>query len=261
MIYEGQSSAAAVTWLEGEITAPGSTVSIASNFRKLIPDYDIQNNFLNYELEFRTCPIRNALRSDSVTPLNLPTKRCIWLPLHEEAKLVVEKYIAEITFLHHVVHAPSVSTMVDELYRNLRDRKPIKLGYVSLLLGILASTTTFWSERDLHEPIFSSVQEATGQSTQWMRLAMEVLDYSRYRHLESIEDVQAMVIMIFVTTNLVGIASQARHIVSTAISVARELSLHRIDHPHNVNLDMPSPSSAKAEICRRLWWYLVATDW
>lgn len=189
------------------------------------------------------------------------TKRCIWLPLHDEARILVEKYITEITFLHHVVHTPSVRTMIDELYCDLRESKPVKIGYVSLLLSILASTTSFWTERDMCNPIFPTVEEAVAQSTQWMRLAMEVVDYSRYKHFESIEDIQAMVILIFVTANIVGITSQARHMVSTAISFARELSLHRIDCPHNSNLDVPSPSSAKAEICRRVWWYLVATDW
>ncbi|OQE46533.1 hypothetical protein PENCOP_c001G04628 [Penicillium coprophilum] len=136
-----------------------------------------------------------------------------------------------------------------------------QIGYVSLLLSILASTTSFWTERDMCNAVFSTVEEAVSQSTQWMRLAMDVVDYSRYKHLESIEDIQAMIIIIFVTANIVGITSQARHMVSTAISVGRELSLHRIDHPYNSNLDVPSPSSARAEICRRVWWYLVATDW
>ena len=128
-------------------------------------------------------------------------------------------------------------------------------------MAVLATTTTFWTERDMHHGIFCSVQEANSQSTQWMKLATEVLEYSRYKHLESLEDVQAMVILIFVTTNLVGIASQARHIVSSAISVAKELSMHRVDHPNNTGFDVPPPSSARAEIYRRVWWYLVATDW
>ncbi|KAJ5499999.1 hypothetical protein N7453_009050 [Penicillium expansum] len=151
--------------------------------------------------------------------------------------------------------------MVDELYCDLRESKPVKIGYVSLLLSILARTTPFWTEHDMCNPIFSTAEEAVAQSTHWMRLAIEVVDYSRYKHLESIQDIQAMIIMVFVTARIVGITSQARHMISTAISCARELSLHRVDYPHNSNLDMPSPSSAKAEIYRRVWWYLVATDW
>ena len=201
------------------------------------------------------------MKSESIAHQAQSTKRCIWLPLHDEAKIIVEKYITEITFLHHVVIAPSLPTMVDELYCDLRESKPVKIGYVSLLLGILASTTSFWTEHDMCNPIFWTPEEAVLQSTHWMRLTLEVIDYSRYKHLESIQDIQAMVIMIFVASSLVGITSQVRHILSIAISFGRELSLHRIDHPYNSNLDVPSPSSAEAEIGRRVWWYLVATDW
>ncbi|KAJ5429979.1 transcriptional regulator family: Fungal Specific TF [Penicillium cf. griseofulvum] len=244
MVHEAQSSTETMTLLESEITSSGSTVDL-----------------LEHEIEFRTCPIRSAVGSELMAHQANSAKRCIWLPLHDEAKILVEKYITEITFLQHVVHIPSVRTMVDELYCDLKERKPVRIGYVSLLLSILASTTSFWTERDMCNHIFSAVEEAVAQSTQWMRLAMDVVDYSRYKHFESIEDIQAMVIITFVTFNIVGITSHARHMLSTAISVGRELSLHRIDHPYNSNLDVPSPSSAKAEICRRVWWYLVATDW
>lgn len=189
-----------------------------------------------------------------------PSTKCIWLPLYEEALAIVEKYSKEITYLHHVAHTPSLQILVEKLYGDLRERRPVEIGQVSLLLGILASTTTFWTEHDMKIGIFSSVEQANGQSIRWMNLALEVVEYSRHKHTESLEDVQAMIILIFVTINLVGI-SQARYIVSMAISVARELSLHRIDHPHNYNVDVPPRDSARAEVSRRVWWYLVATDW
>ncbi|QQK41313.1 Fungal transcriptional regulatory protein, N-terminal [Penicillium digitatum] len=44
-------------------------------------------------------------------------------------------------------------------------------------------------------PIFATAEEAVAQSIQWMRIAMEVIDISRYKHLESIQDIQAMIIM------------------------------------------------------------------
>ena len=174
---------------------------------------------------------------------------------------MVEKYTTDITYLHHVVHIPSVHAVVDELYFDIRENKPIQIRHVSLLLGILASTTLFWTEHDMKYSIFSSVKEANDQSTRWMKIAFEVLEYSRQTHSESIEDIQSMIILLFVVCNTAGITSQARYLVSTAISVARELCLHRIDCPHNLNCDAPSPNSARAEIGRRVWWYLVGTDW
>ncbi|KAK2767829.1 hypothetical protein FQN54_003990 [Arachnomyces sp. PD_36] len=240
---QDQSSAAAVDWLEGEATCPPST------------------NLLAYEIEIKTCPIREAAASAAGFYQNASAKKCVWLPLYEESKMVVNKYLTDITYIHHVVHSPSVRAMTDELYRNLSDGKPVKIGHVSLLLGILASSTLLWTEHDSGASPFSTADEANKQSTDWAKVALEVLNYSRRMHLDSLEDVQTMIIVSFVIFNLMGLASQARYLVSTAIAVAKHLCLHRIDHPHNANLDVPSPTSVRAEMGRRVWWYLAATDW
>lgn len=175
---------------------------------------------------------------------------------------MVDKYLADITYLHHVVHRPSVRALVNELYDDLHQNQPIKTGQVSLLLAILASTTSFWSVRDMDDSPFSSVEQANEQSMSWAEAAFETLDYSRHTDCESIEDVQAMLILLFVVCNRVGIRAQARHLLFTAISVARELCLHRIDHPHNSEFaNALPPDSVRAEMGRRIWWYLVSTDW
>ncbi|KAJ5646521.1 hypothetical protein N7490_002893 [Penicillium lividum] len=187
--------------------------------------------------------------------------RCIWIPLHNESKQILDKYLADITFIHHVVHSPSVRKLVEEIYQNINGKSSIKLGHVSLLLAILASTTFFWTERDMPSPLFSSVKEANQQAIVWMKIALELLEYSRLKGSESLEDVQAMIIVAFLITNLVGIKSQAWYVFSTAITVARRLQLHRIDHPQNARPGIVHGSSIHEEIGRRVWWYLVATDW
>lgn len=187
--------------------------------------------------------------------------KIVWLPLHEESKQIVNKYLTDITFLHHVVHGPSVRALVDELYENLATKSPVKLGQVSLLLAILANTAFFWTERDMHRTVFPSVRNANDLSKKWMAASFEVLEYSRFTCSESIEDIQALIIVAFVVCNIVGITSQARYLFSTAVSIAWQLSLHRIDHKHNAELSVPHPNSVKAEIGRRVWWYLAATDW
>lgn len=149
-----------------------------------------------------------------------------------------------------------------ELYDDLHQHQPIKIGQVSLLLAILASTTSFWTVRDMDNSPFSSVEQANGQSMSWAEAAFEALEYSRRADCESIEDIQAMLILLFVVFNLIGIRAQARHLLSTAISAARELCLHRIDHQHNSGfVNTLPPDSVRAEIGRRVWWYLVSTDW
>ncbi|KAJ6028105.1 hypothetical protein N7540_003681 [Penicillium herquei] len=244
-----QDSAIDVDWLEGEVT------------------YSIPTNSLvAYDIEFKTCSIKKAAHASSVFEQrhnSATATRCIWLPFHDEAKEIVDKYLTDITYIHHVVHIPSVKSILDDLYRGLSadDSGSIKLGHVALLLAILASTTFFWTELDMQSPLFSSVTEANEQATLWLKVALDVLEYSRRKALDSLEDVQAMIVVGFMITNLVGIASQAWYVFSNAIAVARRLNLHRIDHPRRGTIDGSHPDSIQAEIGRRVWWYLVATDW
>ncbi|KAJ5724648.1 hypothetical protein N7493_006376 [Penicillium malachiteum] len=224
------------------------------------------NSLVTYDIEFKTCSIKNAAHAASVFEQRhnsaVPT-RCIWLPFQDEAEEIVDKYLTDITYIHHVVHIPSVKSMVDDLYRALStdDSGSIELGHVALLLAILASTTFFWTELDMQSPLFSSVAEANKQATLWLRIALDVLEYSRRKALDSLEDVQALIIVGFMITNLVGVASQAWYVFSNAIAVARRLNLHRIDHPQRSTVDGPQPESIQKEMGRRVWWYLIGTDW
>ncbi|KAJ5716947.1 hypothetical protein N7488_002593 [Penicillium malachiteum] len=223
------------------------------------------NSLVAYDVEFKTCSIKKAAHAASVFEQrhnSAAATRCIWLPFQDEAKEIVHKYLTDITYIHHVVHIPSVKSIVDDLYRTLstNHQGSIKLGHVALLLAILASTTFFWTELDMQSPLFSSVAEANEQATSWLEIALDVLEYSRRKALDSLEDVQAMIIVGFMITNLVGVASQAWYVFSNAIAVARRLNLHRIDHPQHGTMDAHR-DSIQTEMGRRVWWYLVGTDW
>jgi hypothetical protein len=212
--------------------------------------------------EFKTCSIKETLPcTPTEDGLGTKSTKIVWLPLHEESKQIVHKYLTDITFLHHVVHGPSVWSLVDELYENLATKSPVKLGQVSLLLAILAGTAFFWTERDMHRAVFPSVVKANDLSKRWMAASFEILEYSHFTCSESLEDVQALIIVAFLVANIVGLTSQARYLFSTAISVAWQLSLHLIDHKYNAELSIAHPNTVRAEIGRRVWWYLVATDW
>ncbi|KAJ5994419.1 hypothetical protein N7451_010143 [Penicillium sp. IBT 35674x] len=232
-----------VEWLEGEVTYPASTESLIAN-----------------DIEFRTCTIKQAIIANPLSEHGLESPcatKCIWLPFYEESKIVVEKYLNDITYIHHVVHTPSVRKLLDELYQDLSHKEPVKLGHVSLLLAILASTTFFWTERDILSPLFTSVKEANQQATIWMKRALEVLEYSRLKGSDSLEDIQAMIIVAFLITNLVGIKSQAWYVFSTAITVARHLQLHRIDHPQHTRLYISRQDKIDTEIGPQRGTYII----
>jgi len=72
---------------------------------------------------FKTCSIRHIMeaqphitQSAMLSPTNFGTLRCIWLPEYPEAKILLEKYIRDIDHIHHVVHTPSLPSILDEVY-------------------------------------------------------------------------------------------------------------------------------------------------
>ena len=172
----------------------------------------------------------------------------------------MEKYLREITHIHHVVHLPSIRILLDAVYDDL-SQSHIKPGHVALVLSILASAAYSWNIRD-PDNIFSTVEEAESRSASWVKATLDVLEYSSRTTSGALEDVQTIIIISFVVCSLEGMSSRYRNLISTTISSARELLLHRIGHPSNSAMMVPPPTdSVQAEIGRRVWWYLVITDW
>lgn len=174
---------------------------------------------------------------------------------------IVEKYLIDITHLHHVIHAPSVRELVRDVYYCLNQKGYPRIGDVCLLLAMITSTLFFWTERDIPKPLFNSAEAARDEAKSWLQKTLDLLDLSSRFGSSTIEDVQARIIVGFVICNMVGISSQAHFCFSSATSIAWQLSLHRIDHPQNGDMNVPRPDSIKAEVARRVWWNLVGTDW
>ncbi|CAM1506034.1 Fc.00g056750.m01.CDS01 [Cosmosporella sp. VM-42] len=96
------------------------------------------------------------------------------------------------------------------------------------------------------------------------RNALDALDYSRRNTSSTLEDVQAHIFMSFITYHVDGFSARGRILLTTAISIARELRLHRLDaETESPNAENQSNASAliDLEIKRRVFWHLAATDW
>ncbi|KAH6990382.1 hypothetical protein BKA56DRAFT_572200 [Ilyonectria sp. MPI-CAGE-AT-0026] len=221
---------------------------------------------LTESLVFRICPIRMITQSSSSyvpsSSLSFEPTKCIWLPQREEARALVEKYLNHITYIHHVVHSPSTRKLVDEVYDSLQNGTQTPLGSVILLISICADVTYSWTPQDEESELFSNAEEANSQSIFWLKAALDLLDNVQRNAHTSIECIQGLLLLSFVICNLEGISIRTRSILSKTIAMAHELGLHRIDHPSNAGVGQsPRWSGLKAEMGRRVWWYLASTDW
>lgn len=183
--------------------------------------------------------------------------RCIWLPQYPEAKILLQKYIEDIDHVHHVVHTPSLPTILDSVYARTQKSDEVKSGYVILLLAIFASSCLAWEKPDCERGMFATLEEAHMYSPFWIRAMEDLLDIAHRTTSVSLEGIQGIIIAAFVVTNMEGFSRRGKSLWNMALSLARELELHLIDHPSKSYL----ANLAQAEMGRRVWWYLVASDW
>ncbi|RSL93287.1 hypothetical protein CEP52_013332 [Fusarium oligoseptatum] len=218
----------------------------------------------------RTCPVRlitrpwsfvfqnEALLSLAVQPEPI---RCLWLPDRQEAKRLVDKYINDISFIHHVIHGPSVRRLVDQVYDTINQGNTAPMGPIALLIAIFANSTCLWTAQDLSRNLFCGVSEARSQASLWQKAGIDVLDHIQQSPHISLESTQALIILCYSVVNLEGVSVKFRALFSRAITMARELGLHCIDSPRQVLGHGSGFTKLEAEVGRRVWWYLCTTDW
>ncbi|KAG5819794.1 hypothetical protein H9Q74_003987 [Fusarium xylarioides] len=192
---------------------------------------------------FRICPIRSIAQpscyifQNSSVPsgfLSLEPTRCIWLPQRHETKVLIHKYTSAITFMHHIVHTPSLYKFVDEVYDAVEKGTQVPLCSVLLMLAVCTNVTYAWTAVDNNmTPLFSDYTEANNQSFGWLKSTFDVFDASQRRSEIGLELAQGLIIVSFVLLNLEGVSPRARNCFFNSITICRKLGLHRLDHPHN----------------------------
>jgi hypothetical protein len=145
--------------------------------------------------------------------------------------MLLKTFIEDIDHVHHVVHTPSLHSILDEAYVCLSQRSQVKPGNVILLLGIFASSTHSWEQRDYEHGQFASPAEGHIQPLFWIRAMEDLLDIAHRMTSVSLEGVQGVIIAVFVLANLEGFSRRCRSLWNMALLLARELELHLIDHP------------------------------
>lgn len=213
---------------------------------------------------FKTCPISQITRSQSYVflPPNDPTysswsepTKCLWLPHYSETKLLIERYFDDLSPIHHVIHVPSVRQLVDDLYRQsasgdqtISNVSPEK---VALVLAMLTSA--------IHS---QDLPTANSQAIIFTTSTLSALAYCKSIGPGTLEEIQAMIILAFVVSHLEGLSRRYWSLFAEATMMSRALGLHLIDDEHRKLLKAhPASNSIRTEIGRRVWWYLVATDW
>ncbi|KAK3356424.1 hypothetical protein B0T25DRAFT_474351 [Lasiosphaeria hispida] len=183
-------------------------------------------------------------------------QRCVWLPSKDDALTFYEYYLDTAHCFTRIVHPPSTRMLITDFYSqpvHERDQRP-SIGTAALVLSVSATAAFFWNEISHYQ--FRSEKDAVHRSRMWLKATWDLLDQSRQASSDSLEAVQASIILADLIYHTEGCSARFRHLQSYALAAARELHLHLVD------VQSPPPEDSLAqEVKRRVWWYLASTDW
>ena len=201
--------------------------------------------------------------STSVSDDDRPNDTIVTFPVYRIATLLFESYESNVDHLCHILHKPSLRSLIKTSYQRISQRESVLPGQAALLLSIFAVAAYFY--QPFHDSeVATTKQDAIHLSKILSRGALDVLDYSRRNTSGTLEDVQASIIMSFVTYHLDGFSARGRLLTTAAASIARELRLHRLD-ADNESSAAGNETSIRflidREVKRRVFWHIVSTDW
>ncbi|KAI5196799.1 hypothetical protein E4T39_07622 [Aureobasidium subglaciale] len=184
--------------------------------------------------------------------------RRICLPDRNEAHVLFKSYEKSLGSWYHIYHRQTIEALLDEIYCQIASGQDPILSHAALLLSIFVSGAYFQAFAAWPESVFPNPQEANQLSTSWKQNALDILEHlERSSTITSIEQLQATVIMSLMTQNFEGLSKKFWLLHCTSITLAKDLSIHVLDHPSRVK----SRNIIEDEVKRRIWWYLATTDW
>lgn len=181
-----------------------------------------------------------------------------WLPEYSEAKILLEKFSRDVEHVYHLVLAQTLPVVVERIYLALTQQSQVKSGDMIFVLSIFAAAMHSWNDEDCRtRGLFKTCEEPHRRSALWVKATEDLLDIAHRTTRISLEGIQGIIIVTFVAASYKGFSRRCWFLMNNALALAREIGLHCIDHPSYAD----RANTAEAEVGRRVWWYLVASDW
>nr|POF18606.1 putative transcription factor lepb [Quercus suber] len=190
--------------------------------------------------------------------------RQIAIPPREVALAYENWYKYNLDALIPVLHMPNMQGMAETTYRQLYLDKPCKIGSIALMLAVYASAD-LWGVRRVATSRTSD--RHTEMSAILAKNALCAVEHARMSSQITIESLQATILLMFYLSHLEGWTSRARLLHSSAVTMARDLGLHKIDAANNrsttttMTTTVSQAQIIEAEIGRRIWWHITCSDW
>lgn len=170
-------------------------------------------------------------------------------------------FVEECAVVIPIVHIPSLLLSIQSIYASIQQQTKVDTEDLLLFMSIIASVTYACSPEDDVCKLFPSYVAANTQCGRWISASFALSDELKRRGQTGIVCLQGQNILFKVCSYIEGSSVRTRSLISTSISMARDMGLHRIDLPGNNVDSLRLSSEMEVEIARRLWWDLVIIDW
>ncbi|CAJ2502932.1 Uu.00g103260.m01.CDS01 [Anthostomella pinea] len=186
----------------------------------------------------------------------------VTFPPYEVSVLLLENYVDNVDHVCRILHIPTVRSLLKTFYLRMSQDESVLPGQAALLLSLFALSAFFY-EPALGSEVPTTGRDAVRLSKFWSSGALDVLDHSQRNTSGTLEDLQAVILMTYVTKHLDGYSARARLLTTTAISIARDLRLHRLDAENEPQKEQGTSIRALVdlEVKRRIFWHIAASDW
>lgn len=185
------------------------------------------------------------------------------MPPYHVAIRFLNVYADSLDAMQHVMHVEHTRNMFDRVYTQIQANDKIDPGALALILSICASVGFYWMVGFHRGPdVFGDQPTANKVSTEWSRQALYAIEQVRVSTTEtSLEAVQACVMLTFLFYHVEGFTVRVRMMHSTAIAMARDQGLHKLDTKAARTADLTQTGIIEKEVRRKVWWHLSCTDW
>ncbi|KAJ8127362.1 hypothetical protein O1611_g6274 [Lasiodiplodia mahajangana] len=205
---------------------------------------------------------REYSQNPSLASRRYASKIIITLPTYKTAVKLFDCFDATVDHMCRILHLPTVKSLMKTSYIRVNRNESIPSGQAALLLSLFALSAFFYQHKGDSESV--DIENATTRlSKYWSRGALDVLEYSARNTSGTLEDIQALILMTYVTYHLDGFSARYRNLLAMAVSMARDLGLHRLDANDGTSASKSSSlrDLIDYEVKRRVYWHLIASDW
>ena len=186
----------------------------------------------------------------------------VTFPIYKAASLLFQNYESNVDHMCRILHIPTVRSQMKTSYLRLSQNESLEPGRAALLLSIFALSAFFYPPSE-NSDIATNEQESVSLSKALSICALDVLDYSRRNTSGTLEDIQAYILMAYITFHLDGFSARGRLLSSTAVAMVRELRLHCLDSSRNLAAEknVKVRDMIDREVKRRVFWCIAMKDW